>query len=72
MLNNYYHITKEKKPEKYEAILGNVYDFLYCLCSAEKGTALETLDLKKGAESYLQRGGLSSVQIAAIEEYLVQ
>ena len=35
--DNYYGVTKEKMPDKYEAILGNVYDFLYCLCGAEKG-----------------------------------
>lgn len=69
---NYYGVTKEEKPEKYNAILGNVYDFLYCLCGAEKGTALDTLDLKAGAESYLERGGLTAEQIAAIEEYVTK
>jgi protein tyrosine/serine phosphatase len=69
---NYYGVTKEKKPEKYNAILGNVYDFLYCLCGAEKGTALDTLDLKAGAESYLERGGLTADQIAAIERYITK
>ena len=53
--DNYYKVTKEKDPEKYEAILGNVYDFLYCLC---------------GAENYLRRGGLSDAQIEKIEAYL--
>ena len=68
--DNYYRITKASKPEKYEAILGNVNDFLYCLCDAEKGTNLNTLDLKAGAESYLRRGGLSDEQIKAIESYI--
>ncbi len=67
---NYYRITKEEKPDKYEAILGNVYDFLYCLCDAEKGTDIESLDLKKGAEDYLRRGGLSEEQIQKIEGYI--
>ncbi len=68
--DNYYKVTKEKDPEKYEAILGNVYDFLYCLCGAEKGADLNTLDLKAGAENYLRRGGLSDAQIETIEAYL--
>ncbi|MBR5642013.1 MAG: tyrosine-protein phosphatase [Firmicutes bacterium] len=68
--DNYYHVTKEKNPDKYEAILGNVNDFLYCLCDAEKGTDLNTLDLKAGAENYLRRGGLTDAQIAKIEAYL--
>ena len=68
--DNYYKVTKEKDPEKYEAILGNVYDFLYCLCDAEKGTDLDSLDLRAGAENYLRRGGLSDAQIETIEAYL--
>ena len=68
--SNYYGVTKEEKPEKYEAILGNVHDFLYCMCDAEKGADLNALDLKKGAENYLKRGGLTEEQIAAVETYL--
>lgn len=69
---NYYGVTKEGMPEKYEAILGNVLDFFYCMCNAEKGTPLDALDLKAGAESYLRRGGLSGEQIDTIESYLAQ
>ena len=68
--DNYYGVNKADKPEKYDAILGNVNDFLYCLCEAEKGTDLNTLDLKAGAENYLRRGGLDDAQIAEIEAYL--
>ena len=68
---NYYGITPESKPEKYEAILGNVRDFLYCLCDAPEGTPLDSLPLKAGAENYLRRGGLSDAQISAVEQYIV-
>lgn len=67
---NYYGITKAGMPDKYEAVKGNVDDFLYCLCGAEKGTDINTLDLKKGGEDYLRRGGLTDEQIAKIEAYI--
>ena len=67
---NYYGITQENEPDQYNAILVNVYDFLYCMCDAEEGTAVDTLDLKAGAESYLRKGGLTDDQIAKIEEYI--
>lgn len=68
--DNYYGITKENNPDKYEAILGNVYDFLYCLCNAEKGADIGSLDLKAGALSYLVRGGLTAEQIGSIEAFV--
>ncbi len=70
--DNYYGINEEDKPEKYEAILGNVNDFFYCMCEVEKGTDLNTLNLKEGAENYLRRGGLSDTQIQKIEKYLCE
>ena len=69
---NYYKITKETKPEKYEAILGNVNDFFYCLCDAKKGTPVESMDLKAGAENYLRRGGLDDTQISALEAFITK
>ncbi len=69
---NYYGVTKKGMPDKYEAILENVYDFLYCMCNAEKGTALNTLDLKAGAESYLKRGGLTDTDVAKIEAFITK
>ena len=68
--DNYYGITKENNPDKYSAILQNVNDFLYCMCEAKKGTPLDTLNIKEGAENYLRRGGLTDETIAAIEEYI--
>lgn len=67
---NYFGVTKEEKPEKYEAILGFANDFFYCMCDAEKDTDVHTLDLKRGAENYLRKGGLTTKQIAQIEAYL--
>ena len=67
---NYYGITKESQPDQYDAILVNVNDFLYCICDTEKGVAIDTLDLKAGAENYLRKGGLTDDQISKIEEYI--
>lgn len=67
---NYFGVTKEKEPKRYEAIVGNVNDFLYCLCDAEKGSDISKLDLKEGAKNYLKKGGLSDEQIAEIEDYI--
>lgn len=70
--DNYYGVTKETKPDKYEAIRANVDDFLLCLCEAEKGTPVGSLDLHGGAVSYLRRGGLTDAQIAAVETWLTR
>ena len=67
---NYYGIIKEKEPERYDAILVNVKDFLYCMCDADEGTPLSALNLRQGAENYLCRGGLSKPQIERIREYI--
>ena len=70
--DNYYHVTAESNPKRYEAIRGIGADFLYCICEAEKGADLAGLDLKKGAENYLRRGGLNDDQIAEIEAFIRQ
>ena len=67
---NFYGITQKSDPERYEAITRIIKNFLCYMCGAEYGTAVESLQLKAGAESYLKKGGLSDEQIAAIEEYL--
>lgn len=67
---NYYGVTKESQPDKYDAVLVNVYDFLYCMRDAEDDAAIDTLDLKAGAESYLRKGELSDDQISKIEAYI--
>ncbi len=68
--SNYYGITAENNPGKYKAILGNVNDFLYCMCNAEMGTPVDSLDIKQGAESYLTRGGLTPEDIATVEAFI--
>ena len=68
--DNYYGITEESEPERYNAVRISVNDFLYFLSGAEKGSDLNTLDIKKGAENYLRSGGLSDEDIEKIEKYV--
>ena len=67
---NYYGITKEDSPERYNAVKENVNDFLYYLCDVERGTSYDKMDVKEGAEAYLKRGGLTDDEISQIEAYL--
>lgn len=68
--DNYYGVNKQDTPEKYDAVLENLYDFLYCMCDAEKGTPLTELDLRAGAERYLAKGGLTQDEISRIYDYV--
>ena len=68
--DNYYGITEEESPERYNAVKKNVEDFLNFISGTEKGSDLNTRDIKKGAENYLRSGGLSDVEIDRIEKYI--
>ena len=69
---NYYGITRESDPERYEAIRQGATDFLRCLCGAEKDSVPETRDLRAGAEACLRRGGLDDESIARIRARLTE
>ena len=68
--DNYYGITEEESPERYNAVKKNVDDFLNFISGTEKGSDLITRDIKKGAENYLRAGGLSDEEIDRIEKYI--
>jgi len=70
--DNYYGITMESNPARYRAIQENVNGFLYFMCGAGKGTPFENMDLKKGAEEYLRRGGLDRMSIKTVESSVTQ
>ena len=69
---NYYGVTKETRPDTYEAIRANVDDFLRCICEAGPDAPVASLNLHDGAVRYLRRGGLSDTQIAAVETFLTK
>lgn len=66
----YYHITKETEPEKYQAILENIYDFLYSMTQTSRDVPIDQLDLYNGAIQYLKQGGLDDTQIASILHFI--
>jgi len=68
--DNYYGITEEESPERYDAVKKNVDDFLEFISHTEKGSDLNPGDIKKGAENYLRAGGLSGDEIEKIEKYI--
>ena len=67
---NYYGITKEKTPEKYEAVLTFVDDFLYFVTDPNKQLLTESLSLEDGARDYLRYGGLTQEEIAKVEVFV--
>ena len=67
---NYYGITKEKTPEKYEAVLTFVDDFLYFVTDPNKQLLTESLSLEEGARDYLRYGGLTQEEVAKVEAFV--
>lgn len=64
---NYYGITKDSDPEKYEAIRGLQFDgMLRFLAGAEKNADLTAIDYIGPARDYLRMGGMTDDQIDAL------
>lgn len=68
--DNYYGITEESDPVKYNAVLESFKSFIRYLCNAGEEDDLSNLDIKTGAEEYLKKGGLDPAQIKEIEDYI--
>ncbi len=70
---NYFGITKKKKPAKYAAfrdmILGDMFRFL---AGKENEGALESVDYGKAARNYLKYGGMSDSEIDALIKLLTE
>lgn len=62
---NYFHVTKEETPEKYDAIVDLYFvPFMEFLHGTEDIAILETAEYSADAAAYLQAGGLSEEEIA--------
>ena len=67
---NYYGITKEKTPEKYDAVLTFVDDFLCFVTDPNKQMVTAALSLEEGARDYLRYGGLTEEEIEQVERFV--
>ena len=67
---NYYGITKEGTPEKYEAVLTFVDDFLHFVTDPNKQLVASALSLDEGARDYLRYGGLTDEEIEKVEAFV--
>ena len=68
---NYYNITKENNPKKYDAIMGNVLDFLYCIGNVKTKEELLTVNLKDSAIDYLRSCDLNENEIKEIIDFII-
>jgi hypothetical protein len=66
--DNYYGITEQTDPARYKTIVDHVLNPMVNLFAGEK--ALETADLKSGAEQYLTDCGMTADQIEALRAAL--
>lgn len=68
---NYYGITKENDPEKYNLIVkNNINDMVRVIAGVEKDTDLTEVDIQKGAEEFLLKYGMTAERITALKEKL--
>ena len=63
---NYYKISAEKTPEKYNAVVSLYFDaFMECLVGTDDINVLKSADYVGGARSYLKSGGMTDGEIDA-------
>lgn len=68
---NYYGIDKETDPKRYETVLyNNLIVMLYHVMEVDTYSALQQVDLEKGATKYLLDAGMAEADILALKEKL--
>ena len=71
--DNYYSISTESEPEKYEALKElRLYDMLWWLLDVPDGTVLDGMDFTKAAESYLLSAGMTESEITELKTAIMQ
>ncbi len=66
---NYYKISPELTPEKYEAIVSLYFDsFMECLLKSEDTGSYKDASYVEAAEKYLEEGGLSKEEISSLKK----
>ena len=70
---NYYDITRQSSPDKYEAFKElRLLDMLEWLADVPEGTELGGTDFTKAAENYLSDAGMTGQEIAALKAALTE
>ncbi len=67
---NYYGITKEKEPAKYETIRTGILEPMLYIMTGDESVDLKTCDLSVYAEDYIRECGLDDSEIAALRSRL--
>jgi hypothetical protein len=68
---NYYGITKETEPERYEAVLTtNLYAMLYHVTGVDSYEELKQVDLEDAVTKYLLDAGMSENDILTLKAKL--
>ena len=68
---NYYGITKDSTPEKYEAVVSLYFDsFMSYLYGSEDKEVLKSADYSEATRNYLTEAGLTSEEIDKLVTYL--
>ncbi len=71
--DNYFEITKEKDPEKYNVLKERNLDrMIKFVCGDDDSVDITTADLKAYAESFLKKTGLSDEKLVKLAERLVE
>ena len=71
--DNYFEITKEKDPEKYNVLKERNLDrMIKFVCGDDDSVDITTADLKAYAESFLKKTGLSDEELVKLAERLVE
>lgn len=70
---NYYHVTAEGTPEKYEAIRELYFDaFAAYLHGTEDLVTLQGADYSEDAANYLMAGGMSAEEVEELRDFLTK
>ena len=68
---NYYGISKETEPERYETVLNNnLFAMLYHVMDVDTYEELKKVDLESAATKYLLRAGMTEADITALKNKL--
>ena len=68
---NYYGITKEQEPKRYQAVLDvNLMEMLFHVSGAESVEQLEQINLETAATAYLIEAGMSQEDIVMLKQKL--